>query len=514
MTNKKMSLIQRLFVPSVFDLIVIFVFVAMSLSLPLIRSYDIWWHLKTGELLLNGIFPTQDIFSFTALGKPWILHEWGSEVVFAFIYQCQGVAGLILFRSFIFALVFALTFNLMLRKKINIFACITFILFLMVVNAGAWTVRPHMFTNLFLIILFRIYVEYRHYNNYKILRILPILFLVWINMHGGFIIGLIFLGVCIGAELINTFLQFDAEHSLSYSECKRLVTYFVLAFAACFINPNTYEGVLYPFMYLGGQIDSKMVMEWDPPTIRKNFEFIILVILILTGFIFQKKRLFLYEIFLILVFLFFAFSARRHVSIFTLIAIPIVAPLWQNIIISSFNRMSDITAGSSRLLSGKISEYFVSRSNSLYSMEKQLRYHTTLILIGIALILSPDLIGKKINMGLDTSRYPIKIVEHIQLNNIKGNIFNQYAWGGFLIWSLPNRKVFIDGRMDVYQKEISDQYFAIIDLKKGWEEFLRRHAIEHIVVKKDKMISKLLTKVNTDWIVIQETENAYLFSKK
>lgn len=512
--NKKLPLIQRLFVPSVFDLIVSTVFVAMVISSPIISCYDIWWHLKTGDFLLKGIFPTQDIFSFTAFGKPWILHEWGSEVLFALAYKGMGISGLILLKSFVVALMFGLVFNMMLRRNINILVCLAFTLILMIGNAGSWSIRPHIFTNLFLVMLFYIYIEFRHHKNQKALRFLPLIFLVWINLHGGFIIGFMFLGICIIAEVITVFVQYDKEKSLSFDECKRLVLYTIASFAVCFINPNTYKGVLYPLMYLGNQMDSHLLSEWNPTTIREDFEFFIIVFFFLIGLLFNKKKLFLYEIFLMLVFIGFAFSAKRHVSIFTLVAIPIVTPLWQNIIFFGYDRILDVASDRLKQLLQKISEYFNNRSIWFYLMEKQLKYHMIPVLVLICFILLCSFKGEKLNMGLDQSRYPIEMVEYIKSNNIKGNIFNQYAWGGFLLWSIPDRKVFIDGRMDVYKKEISDQYLMIIHLKKGWEDVLKKYSIEHVVVKKDNIISRFLAKVSDEWIISKETDNAYLFSKK
>ncbi|MCK5348556.1 MAG: hypothetical protein KAJ25_04160, partial [Desulfobacula sp.] len=187
MMNKNLSLVQRLFLPSVFDLIVITFFVVIIFSSPLIESYDIWWHLRTGDLLLKGIFPTQDIFSFTAFGKPWILHEWGSQVLFALAYKGMGISGLIVLKAFVFALTFGLAFKMMLRRDINILVCFMFTLILMIGNVSSWSIRPHMFSSLFLVILLYIYIEFKHHKNQKALRFLPLIFLVWINLHGGFI---------------------------------------------------------------------------------------------------------------------------------------------------------------------------------------------------------------------------------------------------------------------------------------------------------------------------------------
>jgi hypothetical protein len=113
-------------------------------------------------------------------------------VIFAFIYQKTGLSGLIVFKSLVYALMYGLAFKLMLKKNIHIFLSFGLTLLLVLGTASGWTVRPHMFTNLFLVILFWIYVSFREKGNQKILWVLPVLFLFWINLHGGFVIGFVF----------------------------------------------------------------------------------------------------------------------------------------------------------------------------------------------------------------------------------------------------------------------------------------------------------------------------------
>jgi len=239
-----------------------------------------------------------------------------------------------------------------------------------------------------------------------------------------------------------------------------------------------------------------------------------LLFFVLIGILFNKKKMFLYEIFLIFVFLYFAFSAKRHTPLFAFVAVPIMASLWQDIIFSCYNRMFNLSRGWLKLLLQKSSEYFNSRSSSLYLMENKLKYHILPITLVSFFILFCGFKGEKLNIGLDRSRYPLEIVEYIKENNVKGNIFNQYGMGGFLIWALPDRKVFIDGRMDVYKKEISDPYLTILNLKEGWEDLLKKYSIEHIVARKKIIISRFLVKISDEWVVSKETDNEYLFSKK
>lgn len=510
----KFSFLHKLCLPSIFDLIVITGFMTIVLASPHIRSYDIFWHLRTGELLLNGFFPTLDIYSYTAYGKPWILHEWGSEVIFAFVYGKAGVPGLIVLKSFVIALTCGLLFNLMVRKNINIFVAFTFIFITILGTAGSWLVRPHIFTYLFIVILFRIYFEFRHNKNHVVLKFLPLLFLFWINLHGGFIIGFIFMGTCIVAEGIAIYFNPERDQIFYYSDCKKLLLYSVLSFAACFINPNTYKGVLYPLLYVSDQMPSGTITEWAPTSIKNSLAFAPIIFLLIIGLAYKKQRLYLYEFALILVFTFFAFSAHRHVPMFTLILVPIIAPFWQEIIISVFKKIVDQSHGGFHACFMKIEAYFINRSEWFLSAEKQLKYHLSLIFMVILFSIMCIYSGEKLGIGISKDRYPDKIVDFIDQNSVQGNIFSEYGWGGYLIWRLPDRKVFIDGRMDVYKKEINTPYQTLINMKEGWEKVIDDYSIRHLILKKETILSRFIVKLNPEWLLIMETDNAYLISKR
>ncbi len=140
--SHKLTKPQTWVLPSVFDLILMIIFTTMILVDPMIKCFDIFWHLRTGDMLLNGIFPTTDIFSHTAFGNPWILHEWGSQIIFAYIYKTAGFPGLIVLKSFIYALMYGLMFKLMLRKNINIFISFVFTLLMVFGTFGGWICSP------------------------------------------------------------------------------------------------------------------------------------------------------------------------------------------------------------------------------------------------------------------------------------------------------------------------------------------------------------------------------------
>jgi hypothetical protein len=489
------------------------VFIVMILADPMIKCYDIFWHLKTGELLLSGIYPQTDLFSYTAYGKPWILHEWGSQIIFAFIYKNLGFPGLIVFKSLVYALMYGLAFKLMLKKNIHVFLSFALTLLLVLGTAGGWTVRPHMFTYLFLLILFFIYISFQDKGNQKTLWALPFLFLLWINLHGGFVIGFIFLGACLAAELIDCFLNNSVDSGVCRARVRQLFTWAGLSFVACFINPNTAEGVFYPLMYLGDQMDSKFIQEWVAPSMQTDIEFFILMLFILFGLVFHRKKLQTYETFLILIFSVFAFSARRHIPVFAIVIIPIMAGVWQNNVSILFHAIHARVGKGLKKLMECINRYMTSRDEFFFLMERQLRFHLIPMIVICIMTAFSLTVPDNFKIGLDKDKYPVEIVEHIKAKNIQGNLFNQYGWGGFLLWAMPDRKVFIDGRMDVYQKEISDPYKKIINLEPGWEALIQEYDIHHILVKKDTRIALFLTQISDEWALELETDNACYLSR-
>lgn len=513
MIKDQLPLLQRLVTPSIFDVIVTTTFLMILVVSPLIQCYDIWWHLKTGELIFNGVFPTTDPYSFTAFGRPWILHEWGSELIFYFLYKNMGIPGLMLLKAFICALIFGTGFKLMLLKRVNIVISVVFTLFIIAGTVSSWTVRPHLFTNLFLVILFYIYVRFRHYADMKILRWLPVLFLLWINLHGGFAIGFAFLGLCISVELL-CMATGAGEDPLSFPAIEKLIIYAALSFAACFINPNTYKGVCYPLLYLGDQMPSSFITEWAPSSMANHIEFAAVALFIIVTLSLSRKKLFYYEITLICVFTYFAFSAVRHIAIFVLVVIPIIARLWQDIFYRLFQEIIKQFKGKALRVARKVENYFSDRLLSLFLMENQLRFHLIpLLVILISALLLHIGVGKSF-FGVKEEQYPITAVKFMKKSPIAGNLFNQYGWGGYIIQHLPGKKVFIDGRMDVYQKEVSTPYKTILNLEDGWEDKMTEYGITHILVAKKTVLARLITKISPDWEIVMEDEHMRLFKKK
>ena len=508
----KLNRILQLFMPSMIDTILIALFFSIMVFKP-ISCYDLWWHLRTGETLLSGNFPTVDIFSFSAAGKEWILHEWLSEVIFAFIHRYSGLAGLLAMKALISTLTISTVYGIMRKRGINIFLALI-VTGMTIAGAGSiWTVRPHIFTMLFIVMLADWLYQYWDHGCKKILYLMPLLFFFWVNLHGGFILGFVFLAIIIGSQIINNLLKVDTGYNVPFDKIYSLIGSSTVSFMFCFLNPNTYKGVLYPFLLLGDKIPNHLVTEWQPATIQNSIIFMIIVFFMLVTLCFSSRRPRFFESAILIVFIFWSFKYQRMVGYFSVLCLPLMAGSFQELISILYSGMRSIGFFKIDFLIGKCGDYIISRSKTFGDIESQLKYHglVYISIITISFIAITGILPDFIKAEIKKENFPDKTFTYLKEHKIEGNILNKYGWGGYLIYKMPEKKVFIDGRLDVYQKEIMEEYYKVYYLKEGWEEVIDRYSITHVLLGPDSNFSKFITRIDSRWSVVSKDDNSLLF---
>ncbi|MCB0029761.1 MAG: hypothetical protein KDE28_17730, partial [Anaerolineales bacterium] len=153
---------------------------------------DLWWHLRTGELVLTTGIPHSDPFSYTFAGQPWIAHEWLADLFMWLIYSAAGLTAL----SLVFALIIAGTSWLLYRRCAGQPYLAAFVVLLgAVVAAPTWGARPQMF-NLLLAAAFVFLIEGWQQGRYtvRVLWLLPLLTILWANLHSGYLFGIVIIG--------------------------------------------------------------------------------------------------------------------------------------------------------------------------------------------------------------------------------------------------------------------------------------------------------------------------------
>lgn len=447
-----------------------------------LRCADTLWHIKAGATMLaqRGLI-TQDIFSHTASGKPWLAHEWLSEVVMALCHQVAGIAGVVILFSLLAACTFWLL--LLLAKHYLDDPPALFCAFVALLLAGSHLLaRPHIFTWFFgALTLFILTVRREK------LFLLPPLTLVWANLHGGFLIGLLVQALFLAGFLLDhrpapfTVRQWWA----TAVQCKRPAFILLLSVLAALVNPFGVELFLFPFQ-VTKEVFINNIGEWTAPNLREiwYFRFYILAILLLLSL--NQKRISWTNRLLLL---FFANAAFRYVRQVSLAAI-FLTPLLIELIIPWAERFRS-------LLPAKKDD---AKQLALSPFTGPVVTFSLAVALFITGSVNPPAwqrLSEKI-FPLPESFSPAA-VRYLAEHPPSGRMFNEYSLGGYLIYALdPPRQVFIDGRADMYGEKIFTDYGKIARADKEADALLAQYGVDWIIFPWDRPLLRYL-KAGGDW---------------
>src|SRR5690349_856544 len=159
-----------------------------AFSVPTIPSADMWWHLSTGRYVVqNHAVPHTEPFSATIAGKPWTAHEWLSGVVFYLAYSLLGSAGPLLLTACVLTLAFWFSYQ---RSGGPLPARLFALALGVAATTPIFSVRPQIFTYALAAIFLLGLTRYFQTGAYKMLLWLPALTILWVNFHGGYVLGL------------------------------------------------------------------------------------------------------------------------------------------------------------------------------------------------------------------------------------------------------------------------------------------------------------------------------------
>lgn len=407
---------------------------------------DIWFHMKAGQLILEtGSFIYNEIFSYPAAGREWLYHEWLFGVLSYKVYALFGVNGLILGKAAILTLAFAIVYRDMRLRGVNPYLA-SFILTIAVLAARfRFTERPHIFKFLFVVAFIYILDLYRLKGKNR-LWILPITQLIWTNTHGSFILGPVIISIYLLSEVLSG----------KKREIKFLTSILLFSSITTLINPYGLKLVIFSLGF-----EEKAVLaaitEWAPTQLKDLYgAFGLLLVTGIASFIFKYRRLDVTDLLLFGLFVYLSVKAIRFTALFSVATAPIVAGNLQQL-----SSIATLTSTSSR------------------------KWIMGIFLLLLVILLSIHEIKRNpiLVFGLGQGEgFPRKAIKFIKQHPIKGNIYNSYVFGGYLIWGLyPEGKVFVDGRAELYDNEFQKAFISGISLNK-WFEAINRLDITYAVI--------------------------------
>ena len=416
---------------------------------------DFGWHVKSGEQILNHGIPSHDIFTYTASDFPWIGHEWLNDSIVYILNNFGGYFAL----SLVFAGLWTLSMKIATGRAsgmLPIIASISTIPF-----SGVRTLTWTMLGVATLLWVLR--DKSKKYLNYT-----PLLFLVWSNIHGSFVIGFIII-----------------LYYALFSKSKKLLFLLILSSIASLINPYGWKVYEEIFRTLTDTTLRSNITEWG--FLRPNHIIILYPIVWLSGYIYFNNK-----------------GWRRFVSL----------PVLLFVLSLNSNRMFPIFV----LVS--LFDFFEFSKKFAHDLPKQINKIAKLIIsvVGTIFLIVPICIylNEIKNLKFDReSDYPSRIASYLNENPCHGNTFNHYDFGGYLIWKVPIQKVYIDGRMPSWSLNglnYMQRYNDVLkntDIRKN--EFYKFNIKCAVLTKNGNLDSKIRKELLAEgWIMIVSDERAAL----
>ena len=553
MTETKTNPILRL-LPSLTDVAFLLPLILLFGGLQGVRTLlgdgDTGWHVRIGEwIMAHGQVPRQDMFSYTKPGQPFFAWEWLWDVGAAWLHQRWGLAGVVLASLLVIAFATVLLYRLICRRCGN---PLVSIVLTGLAAAGAsihWLARPHLFTML-LMLVFLTLLECVREGHTGWLWTLPVLMILWTNLHGGFPIGIIIVGSYAAGELLRAALTPDrVERRASLRAAWPYLAATTGCALASLVNPYGYQLHVHMWEYLRDPFQLKYIVEFHsadfhtPPALFLE----IMLILGLGAVIWYGRRRQFAEVFLILGFGHLSLVMARNMPIYMLAAAPIIA--------------APLVAWLKALAEGPVAGWiraavgtFVEIGEELAPLERPWRLHVAPVVAMLLLAGGTEspMAGVKLEPRYDPDYYPEKALAALNpawlspagaspvasspvasspvalrtgagspvnvaaaaepLFEPSEHIFTPDEWGDYLIYNLYPRgfKVFVDGRSDFYGGEFDQDYIDVLNVKYNWQQTLDRFGVDTILLPCDAPLSGAL-KESRRWRVAYDDGIAIVF---
>lgn len=444
-------------------LIFLIIFILFLVKGALALDPDFGWHIKMGELILKSGIPSKDPFSYTMPSFGFVDHEWFVNIVLYKLYLYIGIVGL----SFIFSIFTVLVLLIVLPRKFNQFFEAPLLISgaILLPFAG---IRPQELTWLLLAVLLNFFLTESGWKKTRFF--LPLFFILWANLHGGFVIGLLVL-------LIFILVRIWESRKINFGD----IFIFLLSLLATFINPY---GIRLWEEVLRSALDSSLrftIQEWTPILFRFDLSFLFLATLSFILVLKYRLKFGLFEKSLFFILFILALSSQRNVPFWLVIALP-------------------LTIKSIFFLSEEVKK--VKMGETRFSKV----YKIFLIITVLIFIFQAFFILKNSNSVSEENYYPKKAIAYLKQNTFKGQFFSPYNFGGYLIWKYPEKKVFIDGRMPSWRyvgpsNESSyayRDYNEILSGKKDYREIFKQYNINTVLwfkpdLQENSNFSKLIS---------------------
>jgi len=487
--------LSRFLLPSIGNLVFVAILFVLIFSLGngLLNDGDTGYHIRAGELIAKTWeVPQTDPFSYHTPPLRWTAHEWLSELVMGLISRGFGLTGVVVFFSFILAIAHWLLYRSLRQLSGDVLLCALVTLLACATSSTHWLARPHAFSLLFTVIwcdrLNRLQPASRN-----TLILLPAMMLLWVNLHGGYFIGLILIAVYLAG---NLFEAMGAPSEKSRQKSRSLLALLIACIAVCMINPHGPKILLFPLRVASDHFVMNSVTEFLSPNFHDFLPFKYMLLALIGALALSRSGLSLTDTGLAVLLSYMALYSVRHVSLFAIILAPVLLK-------TTARALDRLPPGASR--------FYQIRSQNMKAVDANVKGWVWPS-AAVALVLALAASGA-ISYRFDERVFPVKAVEFLKRESISGHMFNNDEFGDYIIFAAwPAYRVYIDGRSDMYGEKYAGDYVKVARVLPGWKEILKKYDIGWVIFDTQSPLSVALND-QSDWRPIYSDPVATIFVK-
>jgi hypothetical protein len=467
---------------------------------------DLFWHLTNGQVILQVGWPHTDLYSFSAHGHPWVMHEWLADLGMALMVRAGGLPLLVA----IFAGLVTITAGCLywLLRRGGVHATMAAVLTVAGALAGstAWGARPQVVNVLFFALLACGLVRYRD-GALAAWWLAPFLW-VWANVHSGFLSGVVLVGLFLVGE---GFEAWRAQTPTAWTRLRGLAFAWLAGVGLAFINPYGWDAVAFPFGTLSSSLIQNNIQEWASPDFHSLTGQLLegLLFVLLAGVATGRVRARATEWLWTLAFLFLGLASQRQVPLFVLAAAPLIG------------RSADaLLAALAEVLPrqpGQPAQRAAFVARPLMPVRGRA---TTVINIMILVGVAASMLGYRALPNLLPAHqaasiaavYPVAGADALLQQGRPLRVLNYYDYGGYLIYRLwpSGSAVFIDGRVEVYGPALFSDYLTLSYAAPGWRAVVQRYQPDAIVLPTWHPLVGVLLQ-DPDWRTLSRDRVATVF---
>jgi hypothetical protein len=400
-------------------------------TLQLDVDYDSWWHLRAGQWIVeHRAVTTTDPFSAYGQDKAWVAYSWLFEVVIYYLYQVFGLCGFLVFRAVMSLAVTAALHRFVAKREPRFLYAVGMTGLATLAMALLFKERPWLFTILFSIFTLEAILDLRDGRHGLLFWLLPLLFALWANLHIQFVYGLILLGLACVVPILDHWRQCEPDHDgagrLWSTKWWQLVGLTVACFLATFATP--YHAQLYQviFEYATQPGPYLFIVELKALEFRHIPDWVMLAFAGCATYYVGRSQQGYFDLVLLAITAFLAFRMRRDLWFVILTALYILstrprdAVLPQEVFHWTGRRIAAICGGLLAMICLTIAVRHISNAN----LEREA-----------------------------AKLFPIDAAKFVAEHDYPGPLYNDFNWGGYLIWALPQYPVALDGRTNLHGDE-------------------------------------------------------------